>query len=136
VAGDLSLSRQLSPSARLTVSGRRATDLSAFEGNAFYVSTGGQVLFSFAVPWSLSMNAAVGYQENRYETVATGLAVPREDTIFGWSLGLSRPLGTFAFVRADYRRDRRRSNLPGFDVTTDGFTLQVGLGLFGTSVGR
>ena len=46
--------------------GRRATDLSAFEDNAFYVSTGGRVLFSFGLPWSLSVNTGVGYQENQY----------------------------------------------------------------------
>ncbi|HEY6546777.1 MAG TPA: outer membrane beta-barrel protein, partial [Vicinamibacteria bacterium] len=136
LTGTLSLTRQLSPSAQLTLRGRRDTDLSAFEGNAFYVSTGGQVLSSFVLAWSLSVNAGVGYQENQYKTVATSLDEPREDTILGWTLGLSRPLGSFAFVRADYRRDRRRSNLPGFDITTDGFMLQVGLGLFGTSVGR
>ncbi|HEY6547363.1 MAG TPA: hypothetical protein VI589_05635, partial [Vicinamibacteria bacterium] len=136
LAGILSLSRQLSPSAQLTVMGRRATDLSAFEGNAFYVSTGGQAVFSFGLPWSLSANTGIGYQENHYQTIATDLGVPREDSILGWTLGLSRPVGTFAFVRADYRRDRRRSNLPGFSLTTDGFLLQMGVGLFGTSVRR
>jgi hypothetical protein len=136
LAGTLSVSRELSPTSRLTLQGRRATDLSAFEQNAFYVSTGGRALLSFGLPWSLSANGSVGYQENGYRTTAAALGVPREDTLFGWTLGLSRPISTFAFVRADYRRDRRRSNLPGFDVTTDGFVLQMGLGLFGTSVRR
>ena len=136
LAGQLSISRELSPSSRVTVMGRRATDLSAFEQNAFYVSTGGQVLLSHGLPWSLSANGAVGYQENDYKTVAATIGVPREDTIFGWTLGLSRPVGTFGFLRADYRRDRRRSNLPGFDVTTDGFIVQMGVGLFGSSVTR
>lgn len=136
LAGALSLSRQLSPSAQLTVMARRATDLSAFENNAFYVSTGGQAVFSFGLPWSLSANTGIGYQENQYKTIATEIGAPREDSILGWTVGLSRPVGTFAFVRADYRRDRRRSNLPQFNITTDGFLVQMGVGLFGTSVRR
>jgi hypothetical protein len=95
LAGSLSLSRQLSPSALLTLIGRRATDLSAFEGNAFYVSTGGQATFSFGLPWSLSANTGLGYQENQYQTIATEIGVPREDSILGWTVGLRAP-GTFA----------------------------------------
>jgi hypothetical protein len=136
LTGGLSISRELSPSSRLTLTGRRSTDLSAFEDDAFYVSTGGRALLSFGLPWSLSANTGVGYQENSYRTEASQIGVPREDSIFGWTLGLSRPVGGFAYLRADYRRDRRRSNIPGFDITTDGFIVQVGVGLFGTSVRR
>ena len=136
LAGNLSITRELSPTSRVTLVGRRATDLSAFEQNAFYVSTGGQVLLSFGLPWSLSANGAIGYQENVYKTVTTSIGVPREDSILGWTFGLSRPVGSFGFLRADYRRDRRRSNLPGYDITTDGFIVQMGVGLFGTSVRR
>ena len=136
LAGSLSLSRELSPTSRVTVLGRRATDLSAFEQNAFYVSTGGQVQLSSGLAWSLSANGSLGYQENVYKTVASAIGVPREDSILGWTLGLSRPVGSFGFLRADYRRDRRRSNLPGYDITTHGFIVQIGVGLFGTSVRR
>ena len=136
LTGGLSLSRELSPSSRITVTGRRSTDLSAFEDDAFYVSTGGRALLSFGLPWSFSANTGVGYQENTYRTEASEIGVPREDSIFGWTLGLSRPVGSFAYLRADYRRDRRRSNIPGFNITTDGFIVQMGVGLFGTSVRR
>jgi hypothetical protein len=36
-----------------------------------------------------------------------------------------------AYVRADYRHERRDSNLDDFDVTIKGFLLQVGIGFFG-----
>jgi hypothetical protein len=134
VAATAAISRDFSPSSHLRLAVIRATDLSAFEQNAFYVSTGVQLTYSMAVPYGLAANAGVGYQWNDYRTVSPEIGVPRRDTIFGWSVGLARPLGSFAFVRADYRRDRRQSNLPGFDVTTNGFLLQMGLGLFGTSV--
>ena len=114
LTGTLSLTRQLSPERASSPSAGGATP--TFRLSRPTLSTSppdGQVLASFVLAWSLSVNAGVGYQENQYETVATGLAVPREDTILGWTLGLSRPLGSFAYVRADYRRDRRRSNLPG-----------------------
>ena len=41
--------------------------------------------------------------------------------------------GVAAWVanRADYRRERRSSNLPGFDITTNAFVLQVSLGWLG-----
>ena len=55
----------------------------------------------------------------------------RRDDILGWSVGVERNLGWRGFVRADYRRDRRDSNLPGYDITTSGFMIQLGLGLFG-----
>src|SRR6185295_6793967 len=107
IAGQLSLTRELSPSSRVTLVGRRATDLSAFEQNAFYVSTGGQALLSFVIPWSLSANGSVGYQENSYKTLASAIDAPRSDSILGFTLGLSRPVGSFGYLRVDYRRDRR-----------------------------
>jgi len=45
-------------------------------------------------------------------------------------------LGWRAFVRADYRRDRRESNVAGYDVTTSGFAIQFGVGLFGPGPSR
>jgi hypothetical protein len=56
---------------------------------------------------------------------------PRRDDIFGWTLGVGRQIGWRAWVRADYRHERRNSNLPGYDVTTDGLVVQMGVGLFG-----
>jgi hypothetical protein len=44
---------------------------------------------------------------------------------------VGRQLGWRAWIRADYRRERRDSNIPGFDVTTDGYVVQLGLGLPG-----
>ena len=133
LAVQASVVRDLSASARLQLTARRATDLSGFEQNAFYVSTGARLGLSTGLPLSLSGNLGVGYQWNAYRTLAAELGEPRRDNIFGWSVGLSRSLGRIAFVRADYRRDHRSSNLPGFSTTTDGFLVQVGLGLFGTS---
>jgi hypothetical protein len=63
--------------------------------------------------------------------VASGLTEPRHDDIFGWSLGLGRPFTRWSYLRADYRHERRRSNLDAFQVTTHALVLQVGIGYLG-----
>ncbi len=112
----------------------RSTQLSSFEQNAFYVFTGGVVDVTVPLPYELVLRGAAGYQWNTYQLRAGVLAEPREDTIFGWGLGLGRPIGRRGFARADYRRDRRNSNLSGFDITSDALILQLGVGLFGSAV--
>ncbi len=124
----VSLQRQLGPTTLLEVRGGRMTDLSNFADNAFYVSTSVDGAITTPIPLGLTARAAAGYQWNTYRVTVASIGEPREDTIFGWALGLGRNLGPRTYVRADYRRDRRRSNIPGFDVTTDGFIVQFGIG--------
>ncbi len=128
LVASLTLQRQLGPNTLLELRGGRQTDLSNFTDNAFYVSTfvGGAI--TAPVPLGLSARAATGYQWNTYRVVEASIGETREDTIFGWTLGLGRNLGFRSYVRADYRRDRRRSNIPGLSVTTDGIVVQFGIG--------
>ena len=49
---------------------------------------------------------------------------------------IGRNIGWRALIRADYRRDKRQSNVPGYDVTTSGFAIQLGFGLFGPGPSR
>jgi len=65
---------------------------------------------------------------NRYPTVATALGTPRRDAIVNWTAGLGRRISRWAFVRADYRRDRRDSNLDFYDQRTHAFYAELGLG--------
>ena len=111
----------------------RTTQLSNFEQNAFYVYSGGIVDVTVPVPLEIVVRGALGYQWNTYQLDASEIGEPREDTIFGWGIGVGRPLGRRGFLRADYRRDRRRSNLPGFSITSDAVIIQLGYGLFGSS---
>jgi hypothetical protein len=129
-----SLQRELRANTFVGLTLNRATQISNFEQNAFYVTTGGILNVTAPVPWEIVVRGAVGYQSNRYQLPAEGLGEPRQDTIFGWGLGLGRPIRRLGFVRADYRRDRRSSNLPGYDITSDALILQLGFGLFGSSV--
>jgi hypothetical protein len=111
----------------------RTTQLSNFEQNAFYVYSSGVLDVTVPVPYEIVVRGALGYQWNTYQLDATGIGEPRDDTILAWGIGLGRPIGRRGFVRADYRRDRRESNLPGFSVTSDALIIQLGYGIFGSS---
>ena len=124
------LRRAFGVSALVELGGGRATDVSAFEANAFYVSNALRGGLTVALPWEMSLRSEVGSTWNRYRVPASAIGVPRADDLFGWSVGASRSFGRRVFLRADYRRDRRRSNVPGFDLVSHGFIAQLGVGLF------
>jgi len=128
-----SLRKAFSPAASVTLLGNRATYPSAFENNAFYVATGAGVETDLGLPLSLVFHAAVGGQVNSYRVIAAGLDVPRRDDIWAWSVGLGRALTRWAFLRADYRRERRNSNLPAFQTHAHLFMVQLGIGFLGAT---
>lgn len=131
VAG--SLRRELGRESTLRLGATRATFPSAFEQNAFYVSTGGTVELDVPGPLSLVLRLAAGYHRNDYRTPATVTGTPRRDDMWDGAVGLARSLSRRAWVRADYRRERRDSELDAFDVTTHALTVQVGVGFLGTA---
>ncbi|HEY2946148.1 MAG TPA: outer membrane beta-barrel protein [Vicinamibacteria bacterium] len=127
------LKRDFGRSANIILAANRSTELSAFEQNAFYVTTSANVSVTAPLPWSLSLTAGGGYHVNSYPTVANGLDVRRRDEIVDWLAGLGRSITRWAFVRADYRHDRRDSNLDFFDQRTHALYVQLGLGFFGSA---
>jgi hypothetical protein len=124
------LTRDFGRSAHLVLSANRSTELSAFEHNAFYVATSVLAVFTAPLPLSFSFSAGGGYHVNRYPTVATALGAPRRDELVDWMVGIGRSISRWAFVRADYRRDRRDSNLDFYDQRTHAFYAELGLGFF------
>lgn len=125
----VSLQRSLGHASSLGLQLGRATQLSAFETNAYYVNNSASLQLAAPLPFAINANGTLSFLRNDYPNPASGLGVPRRDDVLGWSLGLGRSLGWRAWIRADYRRERRDSNLPAFDVTTDGYVIQLGLGL-------
>jgi hypothetical protein len=123
--------RELGPEATLELAGSRASFPSAFEDDAFYLSSAASAELALPAPAALVVRLATGYHWNDYRTLAAERPEPRRDRIWEGSIGLARPLTRRAWVRADYRRERRNSNLDSFEVTTQAFTLQVGLGFLG-----
>jgi hypothetical protein len=130
---DLSLDKEFTPSSRFTLAGRRSLQLSGFENNAFYISHGVEASQTMGLPFFVVFRGAVAQQWNRYRTIASGLAEPRRDEIFGWTVGVGRPFTRWAFLRVDYRHERRRSNLAAFRVTSHALVLQVGIGYVGNA---
>jgi putative beta-barrel porin BBP2 len=124
------LEKSFTPSSSLTVAVTRATNVSNFEQNAFYVTNAFDVLLHAGLPGSLALQAGAGYHRNDYRTVASSIGAPRRDEIRAWTLGLGRPVTRHAFVRADYRGDRRDSNIDAFDTHSNVLTVQLGVGLF------
>ena len=125
------LSRQLGHSSILDLLVNRSIEPSAYDTNAYYVNNSIVASLNVPAPFDVWGRASVGWLRNDYPNDAPGLAEPRQDDILAWTIGLGRQLGWRAWARADYRRERRTSNVPGLDVTTDGFVVQLGLGLFG-----
>ena len=126
-----SLRRELGHSAVAEIQVARTPEPSGYDTNAYYVNNSLIASLTAPAPFETWARGALGWLRNDYPNDTAAIGMPRQDDIFGWSLGIGRNLGWRAWARADYRRERRDSNLPGYDVTTDGFVIQVGLGLFG-----
>ncbi len=130
------LRRELGHSSSIELALVRAVEPSSYDTNAYYVTNSALVALSVPAPLETWARASVGFLRNGYPNDAPDLPEPRRDDIFGWTVGLGRQIGWRAWVRADYRRERRTSNVPGLDVTTDGFVVQLGVGLFGPGSSR
>jgi hypothetical protein len=131
-----SLRRELGRATSVDLLWNRSTAPSSYDTNAYYVTNSIVASVSFPAPFEVWGRASAGFYHNGYPNDAPGLGEPRSDDIFGWSIGVGRQIGWRAWVRADYRRERRNSNLPGYDVTTSGFVVQMGVGLFGPGSAR
>ena len=130
------LKRTLGHSSTLDLSLLRSSEPSYFEENAYYVTNQATLALTVPAPFETWLRGSVNWLRNGYPNDAGGLGEPRRDQVLGWSLGVGRAISWRAWVRADYRHERRDSNLPGYDVTTSGFTVQAGIGSFGPGVAR
>jgi len=126
LGGGLTLRRELGEGSVIELGALRATRLSSFEDNAFYVSSAVAARATRSLPFALSVRAGAGYHWNDYRVASASVGEPRADRIFGWNVGLGRSLSRWAYVRADYGRQSRSSNLAAFENTTDSFVVQLG----------
>jgi hypothetical protein len=129
------LRRELGRASSVDLALTRSSDPSGFETNAYYLNNSIVAALTVPAPFETWARGSVGWLRNSYPNDASEIGVPRQDDIVAWTLGLGRQLGWRAWIRADYRKERRNSNLPGYDVTTDGVIVQVGVGLFGPAGG-
>lgn len=131
LVGRARLSRDLFVDTRAELFLERAPWLSAWEDNAFYIANMAQLRLTTPLPWSFYGTALGAWQRNTYRTTSPTLAGPRQDELLGWAVGLGRTLTRWAFFRADYRKDYRDSNVPGYSIDTRSFVVQFGIGAFG-----
>jgi hypothetical protein len=125
------LARQIGRDSLLAVFASRSTPVSAYEENAFYVSTSLQGTLLVPLPARLQLSGGLGYQWNDYRTVASAIGEPREDRILGWFVGLRRPVRPNLFLSGVYRSEDRTSNVDTFDTNADGFYFQLEWDIFG-----
>lgn len=121
-----SISREFSWGGVLDLTGHRSTYLSGFEENGYYTAKGIRAALSGGLPLHLRMVGAIGLQWNDYPLPAAAIGEPRHDVLQTFAIGISRTLWESVFVRLDYQRERRNSNLPGFSNRTGGFMFGVG----------
>jgi hypothetical protein len=126
------LVRQLGRESTAAVYASRTTPVSAYEENAFYVSTTLQGTLRLPLPARFELRGGLGYQWNDYRTVASAIGQPRGDRILGWYVGVRRPIRDNLFLSGAYRREDRRSNVDDFDTDTSGFYLQLEWDVFGS----
>jgi hypothetical protein len=131
VTAGASLTRDLGREAAVTVLVNRSTPLSNYEQNAFYVSNAVSASFLAPLPYGIALNGGGGYHWNDYQTLVAGTDFKREDRIFGWFVGLRRPLDRRTSAFAGYRWERRKSNVESFENDTDGLLIQLDVDFFG-----
>ena len=127
------LQREVGRDASISVYANRSTPVSAFEDNAFYVSTGVQGVLKVPLFEKLEARGGLGYQWNDYKTIASEIGAPREDRILGWFVGLKRPIARKLSLSAAYREENRSSNIDTFATDSSGLYLQLEWDIFGTS---
>jgi hypothetical protein len=125
------LTRQVGRDSVVGVYASRTTPVSAYEENAFYVSTALQGTLQVPLPSRFQLRGGLGYQWNDYRTVASAIGVPREDRILGWYVGLRRPVRQNLYLSGAYRAEDRTSNVDTFTTDATGFYFQLEWDIFG-----
>ena len=130
------LVRELGESTSLGVGADRKLHLSAYKDNGFYVADSLRADLTTRLPFAVFLRGNFSVQSNSYKaspqlSETTKTFVLRKDKIRTWTVGLTRTVTDWAFLRFDYTAERRNSNLDRFDLKTRALTFQLGLGFFG-----
>jgi hypothetical protein len=130
--GSARVTKEFTPSLNLGLSAVRGTYPSNFTGNAFYLATQVGAELNAGLPLQVQTRVGLGWQTNAYRVPVAEIGAPRHDQLRGWSAGIGRSLTRWAFVRADYRHERRTSNLSAFNTQSNVLVVSFGVGFVGT----
>ncbi len=130
------LAREITGNTSLGLSADRKLYLSAYKENGFYVADAVRADLTTQLPFSIFVRGNVTLQRNDYKAspqfdTSSSTFVLRRDNLRSWSVGLTRNVTDWAFLRFDYSADRRDSNLDFFDIKSRSLTFQVSLGFLG-----
>ena len=130
------LAREITDSTSIGFGADRRLYVSNYEQNGFYVADTLRADLTTRLPFTVFVRGSAYVQTNSYQTSpqlseSTGQPVLRKDKLRGLSIGVTRTLTNWAFLRFDYYAERRNSNLDRFDINTRSLTFQLGLGYFG-----
>jgi len=136
IAYSAQLAREISEDTSIGLGAERRLNLSAYKDNAFYVTDLLRGDVTTRLPFAVYLRGGVIFQTNDYKASpqfepSTGAFELRRDKLRSWSVGLTRNVREWAFLRFDYTAERRNSNLDRFDIKTRSLTFQLGLGFFG-----
>ena len=130
------IAREITDSTSIGFGADRRLYPSNYEENAFYVADTLRLDLNTRLPFTIYLRASGYFQSNGYRaspqlSESTGQPTLRKDKLRGLTIGVTRTLTNWAFLRVDYTGERRDSNLDRFDINTRVFTFQLGLGYFG-----
>jgi hypothetical protein len=129
--GSARLTKEFTPTLLLALSATRGTYPSNFAGNAFYLASQVGAELNAGLPLQVQTRVGLGWQTNAYRVPVAEIGAPRRDHLLGWSAGIGRSLTRWAFLRADYRRERRTSNLSAFNSHSNVLVVSFGVGFVG-----
>ncbi len=135
-AATVSLTKEFTPSSSLSFTGSRTTYPSAFGANGFYVSDSLALDGNAELPLSAVFHAGVSLQRNAYRVPEAATGIKRRDDLLGWTVGLGRTITRWGYLRADYRHDRRDSNLAAFRTDGRSIIVSFGIGFLGPAEAR
>jgi hypothetical protein len=125
-----SLTRYFTDAASILVEAGRQTNLSNFEDNNYYVTNFGTVQFTGPIRQNLQLVTGGSLYDNRYPLESIEVNENRNDrALAGW-VGAAYFFSPLTYFRADYRYERRRSNLDEFQYTSNVLRIVVGVGIF------
>ncbi len=130
------IAREITDSTNIGLGADRRLYPSNYEQNGFYVADTLRLDLNTRLPFTVYLRAGGYLQSNGYRaspqlSESSGQPTLRKDKLRGLTIGVTRTLTNWAFLRLDYTGERRDSNLDRFDINTRVFTFQLGLGYFG-----